>query len=1149
LHVNSTKLSMLPLKKIVIICSFLGWFLSTGAQRTYKPASVLANGSWYKLSVAAEGVYKIDAPFLSSLGISGPIPSTQIRILGNEGGMLPEANGTPRIDDLEELAITVEDGGDGLLNANDFILFYSPGPDKWTKDSVNKRFIHQKNLYTDKAFYFITIGGTGKRITTQSSPPSAFLNVASFDERFFHELDTFNFLSSGKEWFGEEFSSLPGRSLTRSFSLPLADIVPGQATLTSSVAGRSVNANSSFNVTVNGQLAQQLLITPVTTGQYDVFATQTEKTDNPAINQSSVSINYAYTPGSSNGQGWLNWFRFFCRRSLTLPTNGQLAFRDWNSVNNSTVQFNLSNTDAGTQVWDVTNPFQPVKMAATLSGNQLRFTNDALRLKEYVAFSSAFLIPKAEGRVANQNLHATIQADYLIITAPQFLSQAQRLAQFHQQRNNLVSVIATTEQIFNEFSGGIPDPVALRDFVKMYFDKYASTWNQKGKYLLLFGKGSFDYKNRITNNTNLVPAYESSSSVEPLSTYTSDDFFGFLEDAEDINSSVIINTLDIGIGRIPARNVDEAKSFIDKLFDYHSSSAFGPWRNTLNFIADDEDQNLHLQDAEVLTATVSTTSLLFNQQKIYLDAFQQESGSAGGRYPQANTVVNSNIYNGTLLWNYSGHGGPQRLAEEVIIDQNTVNNWSNQYRLPLFITATCDFAPYDNPFSNSLGENLITRAKTGAVALMTTTRLVFANSNRIMNNNYLKIALQPDAFGRYKSLGEAVQASKNLTYTTSGDIVNNRKFALLGDPAMTLAFPVLKAQATSINGKSILTQTDTLSALEFATVEGEVRDNAGLLQSNFNGTVYLSLFDKIRNINTLGNDATSIPVAFTDQTNVLFKGKASVTAGKFSFKFRLPKDINFQYGAGKISLYVQDGATDGAGFSTNVIVGGIAPGGSADNEGPEIKAFLNDDRFVNGSIANAAPVLLLNLSDSSGINTGSSGIDHDIVATLDNNNNQYFILNSFYETDLNSYQKGSVRFQLPSLAPGPHSLKIKAWDVVNNSSEYILNFTVINNEELRIDHVLNYPNPFSTRTAFWFEHNYPGIDLAARVDIFTVNGRRINTIQKTINTPGNRSIELDWNGRDEWGEKIGRGVYIYHLSVKAPNGKSAGKWERIVVLE
>jgi hypothetical protein len=510
-------------------------------------------------------------------------------------------------------------------------------------------------------------------------------------------------------------------------------------------------------------------------------------------------------------------------------------------------------------------------------------------------------------------------------------------------------------------------------------------------------------------------------------------------------------------------------------------------------------------------------------------------------------VIDNNIFNGALIWNYSGHGGPFRLAEEVVIDQQIVNRWNNRNRLPLLITATCDFAPFDNPTVSSLGENLLLRPATGAIGLMTTTRVVFAFSNRIMNNNYLRIAMQRDSSGGYKSLGEAVQEAKNFTYETSGDIINNRKFALLGDPALTLGFPTLKVKMISVNGNSITT-ADTLGATEFVTIDGIVTDNNNNLLTNFNGTVYLSLFDKPQTVTTLANDATSQAVPFTTQTSALFKGKVSAVNGAFSFKFKLPKDINFQFGSGKASLYAQDGVQDGAGFSNSIIIGGLGTGGVTDNEGPTIKAYLNDDRFVSGSIANEAPVLLLKLWDSSGINTGNAGIDHDIVATLDGDNRNYFVLNDFYETELNSYQQGTVRFQLPKLTPGRHTLTVKAWDVVNNSSETVLDFIVANDEELVLNNVLNYPNPFTTKTAFWFEHNKPGLDLKVKVEVFTVTGKIIKTLRQAINTTGNRSNDIEWDGRDEYGDKVGRGVYLYRLTVQY-NTKISSKLQRLVIIQ
>ena len=1139
---------MTAYRRILTMCLMALCLLEAAGQRTYKPASVLSTGNWFRLGVSKEGVYRMDLPFLASLGISGNIPSSQVRLFGNGGGMLPESNSEVPVDDLKENAIFISDGGDGVLDGSDFILFYARGPHHWIKDSLNKRFIHRKNIYSEEAFYYISIGGNGLRVPVQTATTPASSSVTSFDERYFHELDTINFLGSGKEWYGEEFSSAPGRTLSRSFNLPLNDLLMQQATLVTSVVARSINVGSRFHFAVNNQPVQQVDINPITAALYDLFAQQERKADQFMLNQNSAILNITYQQGSFNSQGWLNWFEFFARRNLQFNAGSQLLFRDWSSVGTGSVQFIISNAGADAQVWDVTDPFMPVVMNTVLSANQLRFTNDAQRLREYACFSGQHLQPRALGKVGNQNLHNSTEKDYLIISYPEFISQALRLAEFHQQRTSLNTLIVTPEQIFNEFSSGIPDPTAIRDFIKMYYDKYNATWNVSGKYVLFMGRASFDYKNRITNNTNFVPAYESVNSLDPLATYTSDDFFGFLDDNEDINSGVVINELDIGIGRIPARNIDEAKNFVDKVLDYHSAAAFGPWRNNLNFIADDEDFNLHLQDAEVLTATVSNTAPEFNQQKIYLDAFRQESGSAGGRYPQANAMINNNIFNGTLLWNYSGHGGPQRLAEEVVIDQQIVNNWNNRFKLPLFLTATCDFAPYDNPTLHSLGENLLVRPRTGAIALMTTTRVVFAFSNRILNNNYLKFALEPDASGRYKTLGEAMKVAKNYTYQTSGDLTNNRKFTLLGDPAMTLAFPLYNSVLTTVNGKDVSTQTDTLSAGEMVMMEGAVHDINGNALNNFNGTAYISVFDKVQSITTLANDATSQPVAFQTQENSLFRGKASVQNGKFSFSFKVPRDINYQYGNGKVSLYVQDGSRDGNGYSGNVIIGGISSSSLTDNEGPEIKAFMNDDRFVNGSITNASPVLLLKLADSSGINTGGAGVDHDIVATLDNDNDSYFILNNFYESEVDNYQAGTVRFQLPELSPGPHSLRIKAWDVMNNSSEYILDFIVVNSSELKIDHVLNYPNPFTTRTSFWFEHNQPGSDLSAKLEVFTVSGKLIKTITQTINTPGNRSSEIEWDGRDDFGQKIGRGVYVYRLRVRSLNGKTAEKWERLVIL-
>ncbi len=879
----------------------LGWCFSASwmamAQRVYTPHSVLSTGNWYKLKVKDPGVYKIDIPLLNTLGVNtSSLASNSIRLYGNGGHMLSESNNGPWTDDLVENSIMIIDGGDGVINGTDHILFYANGPEEWIKDSVNQRFSHRKNFYSDNAFYFLSVGGSGQRIP--NAPLVSFPNlvVTNFSERYYHELDTINFLYSGKEWYGEEFSSGPGKTLIRNFSVNIPNLVAAAPiVLQTNCVARSVGVSSRFDVTINDLPVAQAIINSVAGGTYDPVAQPATILANSPVTTGPVRIGYKYNPGSFNAQAWLNWFEFFTRRALSLNGVDQLLFRDWNSVGNNIAEFVLSQASAGTQVWEITDPLHPARMQGVFSGTEFRFINTCNQLREYIAFNPAnYLIPSSMGKISNQDIHNTAATDLLIITAPEFSVQALRLAQLHQQQNGLRYAVVTTEQIFNEFSAGQADPISIRDFAKMYFDKYGTDPLNKPRYLLLFGDASFDYKNRIINNSNLVPAYQNNFSLDPLSTYTSDDFFGFLDNTDDINSGIVTNLLDLGIGRVPAKNNEEAKNFVDKVAAYYSQQSLGPWRNNLSFIADDEDGNLHLQDAEVITTTTSTTGPVFNQQKIYLDAFQQEAGAGGSRYPQANQSSNNQIYNGTLIWNYNGHGGSRRLAEETILDAEIVNNWNNPFRLPLFITATCDFAPYDNPSINSLGENILLRPKTGAIALMTTTRLVFAFSNRIMNNNYLQFALQPGADGKYRSLGDAVKDAKNYTYQTSGDISNNRKFTLLGDPALTLSFPVLKVRTTKVNGIPAA-QADTLSSTEKILIEGEVTDISGNLLTGFNGTVYPTVFDKPYTINTLSNDPGSPVTNFQTQNHVLFKGKASVLNGRFSFDFKVPKDINYQY--------------------------------------------------------------------------------------------------------------------------------------------------------------------------------------------------------------------------------------------------------------
>jgi hypothetical protein len=1104
------------------------------AQRSYVPNSVLASGSWYKIAVKQEGVYKVDLTLLNGLGISGSsFSSASIRLYGNGGAMLDENNASFRPDDLFENPIEVVDGGDGQFNGSDYFLFYAPGPQRWVKDSVNQSFRHRKNLYADTAFYYITIGGNGRRLPLQNVPGTPNSTVTSFNERYFYENDLINMLNSGKEWYGEEFTTTAGGSSTRNFSVDWPGLLFTQpVTIVSDLAARSVGAASSFLVRLNGQQVQTVNLPSVSGNFLDAFATTSTQKNAATTSQSLLNVSINYAPIVASAKGWLNWFELHGRRSLSINGNTQLLFRDWQSVAAGAIaSYPINNNGVSTSVWEITDPLQPVKMVTTNGSLQTVFSNDASRLREYVGFTvTNALIPFTVGKINNQNLHNSSTADLIIVTHPALLSEAQRLAQFHVQRDGLRTVTLTTDQVYQEFSGGTPDPAAVRDLVKMYFDKAGNDLSKRPKHLLLFGSASYDYRYRITGNSNLVPGYESINSLDPLSTYTSDDFFGLLEDADNINLNDPTATIDIAIGRIPARNTDEAKTMVDKIIRYHAKESLGVWRNHSVFVADDKDQNLHLNDAESVSANAKSANPLFNQSKIYLDAYPVVSSSGGARYPAVNDAIVNQVFNGTLIFNYSGHGSYQRLAEEAVLTQEELNRFNNPNRLPLFITASCDFAPHDDPSKNSLGSGILTGNINGAIALLTTTRLVFANSNREMNDNYLQIALKPNASGQYLSLGESVRQAKNYTSLNSGDLLNNRKFTLLGDPAMRLAFPELRLQLATINGLPI-SASDTLRALQKYTFTGMVTDGAGNPVTNFNGNIFPTVYDKQQAVKTLGNDASSIVTSFNQQLGVLYKGNAAVTNGQFSFSFIMPKDISQQTGPARISLYAADGVRDANGVNSSLYVGGSGSNTVTDNIGPVLKPYLNDDKFMNGGITNENPVLFVKLSDSSGINTSGNGIGHDITAVIDGNERNVLVLNNFYTAYQNSYQQGQVVFQLPTLTEGKHSIRIKAWDVANNSGEAVLDFIVVKQQKPVITHVRNFPNPFWESTTFSFEHNQPNTNLDIAINIYAASGALVKQIKQTVNTGGTRNCQINWRGDTQSGAKLAKGIYIYKIVV------------------
>lgn len=1127
---------------------------TTGA-RVYANESVLSSGNFYKIAVSAQGIYKIDYNYLiNTFGIDpSAINPANIRVFGNGGEMIAEDNAIPRADDLIENAIKVVDGNDGQFNPGDYFLFYANGPHAIVKDSLKKSFYHLSNIYSDLSFYFICFDkGVGKRIANGNNPSSANVNVVSYNDVMFTEKDSSNLGKFGKSWWGDEFSEQPGRYLNRSynFDIPAIDLSTPIAIRTK-FGAVSYSSSTSFNVYANGQYLHASSLPLVGSTYADSVIETADLTTPFTMNSTALQVELRFNKSGNSSAGYLDFIEVNARRFLQF--NGYLNFADWNSVAPGNVaNFQISNATSSMFVWDITNPLEPVQMNTQLVGTTANFIMDASVLRRYVANDgSLVMIPSYIEKTPNQNLHQYIAKDYFIISHPLLKPEAERLAAHHMAKRGLRTSIITPQEIYNEFASGAQDVSAIRDFLKMVYDK--ASLADIPKYVLFMGDASYDYKNRIKNNTNLVPTFQTNESNDKIYGYCTDDFFGFLDDNENINNfnGVHVNTLDIGIGRIPVSSLAKASDVVTKIIHYDSPASFGPWKNNMTFNADDGDGGGHLVDGEVMSQFVNDSLPNYNNYKIYVDGYNEESTPAGPRTPEANKAVNNQLFNGTFLMNYNGHGGPVGWCEERIFSMTDINQLTNYNKLPLFITATCDFAPFDDPAIVSAGEVLLNKPDGGAIALMTTTRLVYQDQNRTMNLNYMASGFRPMSNGQFPALGDAYRLSKNLRYVTYIDpfsASNFRKFALLGDPALPLAFPTYAIKTDSVNGVSISIALDTLKALGKYTISGHVADKQGNLLSNFNGIVYPVIFDKPKKLSTLQNGNDNPKKEYFVQNNILFKGKASVQNGKFSFTFVVPKDINYQIDKGKISYYADNTIEDASGHDKTIYIGGSNPNAIADNAGPIIKSYLNDEKFVNGGITTTNSTLLLKLSDDNGINYTGNSVGHDITASLDGNPQNTYILNNFFESSLDNYKEGSIRFPLNNLTEGPHTLFIKAWDISNNSSEAKLDFVVVSNDKGQLNHVYNYPNPFTTKTKFMFEHNMPGQNLSVLIHIYSATGKTVKTIRSVINTEGTRSDEIEWDGLDEFGDKIGKGVYVYKLSVKSANGFSDSKYQKLILL-
>ncbi len=1119
--------------------------LFASAAIPHADSSVLARGNWYRLAVTQSGIYQVTWQDIQFLGVDpSSVDVAKIRIYGNGSGMLPEVNSALRIDDLREISIQVNDGGDGHFDISDHILFYGESADKWNYDRLTRFYTHQRNLYSDTTYYFLNFDqGPGKRVALIPSDTSVANNFSSvFDDYALHELDQRNLIRSGKEWYGETFDNVKNEQAFPFFFPHIDSLTPVRVKW---YVAANAPVPSYFYLSQAGTKIDSLRLDSTNPSEFTRAGMWKFKLTSIPKPVGDQTLTLRYGMPTSNSKGWLNFLEISCRRNLVW-NDTQMLFRDISSTGEGKVtEFTIKNANSAILVWDVSKPASIRAVETTLVDGMLKFKRTTDSLREFIAFKGAFLKPVIyAGTVQNQNIHANQPTTLVIVTNPLFLAQAEQLSEFHSQHNGLSSQVVLSTQIYNEFACGQTDPTAIRDYIKMLYDR--GTVETRPRYLLLIGDGSYDPKNRIPGNNNLIPTFQSVESLDGTKTYITDDYFGIMADNSGQESNGLI---DIGIGRFPVSTAAEAQIMVDKIIHYSSAEfpVMSDWRNTLTFVADDENQNLHFNQAEELCAIVKTKYPVFNVNKIYFDAYKLVEIPGGSRFPDANIALNDAVAKGSLIVNYTGHGGESGWSYEQVLTTTDILSWDNKDKLPVFVTATCEFSRFDNPERYTAGEMLILQPDGGAIALYSTTRLAFAGSNIMLNTSFFRHLMDRDSDGKYVKMGDLIRLSKNDNSNKS----DLRNFVLLGDPAQSIAFSQYNVRTSELNGHPV-NQTDTVKGMSTVTLKGRIEDGEGQRIKTFYGKVNCKVYDKPVTSTTLGNrpdNRESYPANFNIQNSLLFKGDVPVDSGEFHVSFVVPKNISLQMGPGKISYFAYNDNSEASGYTDQIVIGGRDESVIAENQGPDIALYMDDRFFVNGGETGNAAILLADLFDTNGINSLGLGIGHEIEIVLDNDRAGAMVLNDYFAPEFNSYTRGTLAFPLNGLSTGKHTLSLKAWDMFDNSSQKEISFYVPGHSELQVKNVLNAPNPLIEYTNFVFQpQQFDGGGLDVQIKIYNLQGIQVCTLDHSYPDASVTSPKITWDGTDSNGNLLSNGIYPYKIIFKATNGSYTETAQKLMIL-
>ncbi|MDN5202661.1 type IX secretion system sortase PorU [Fulvivirgaceae bacterium BMA10] len=1102
--------------------------------------SVLSDGQFYKFAIKKNGVYKLTYEFLEEVGVDVElVDPKQIKVYGNGGGMLPQKSSTFRYTDLIENPILVIGEDDGVFDREDYILFYGEGSSKHFYDAENALFRTTQHLYDTANYYFLNISDKpGKRITTVHESQEKGVAINTFNDFIYHESELINVIGSGRLWFGEELND-ENPNLQFQYNIPgLLD--NSQISLDVAVMSRSNMANT-FNFQLNNLNVGSLKVASVNSLTYGKQAETNDgifEMTNQGIND-VIKFAIQYDDPSGNS-GYLDHFNINFERRLQLY-EGQTIFRSIGSTQNDISEFIIDQVHGQCLIWDITDPLKPKKQDFSLSGSSGSFSTATEKLKEFVVFDPLLAeAPDFIENVNNQNLHSLAAPNLLIIINELFFEEAQRLADFRKKHDGLSVEVVQLDQIYNEFSSGKQDVSAIRDFIRLLYKK-----DNNLKYVLLFGDASYDYKNVNEGNTNFVPTYQSRNSLHNVHSYVSDDYFGFLEDHEGewIESNFINNhDLDVGVGRLPITTTQEAKLIVDKLIHYSAGQeSLGDWRTKIAFVADDGNASKFQYQSDYLASFVEDTYKNYTADRVFIDAFPKVKEGNFTKSQEVRQRINEHLDNGVLILDYIGHGGETAWTNDGILDIEMVKGWENWNNLPIFLTATCEFGRFDEWQRRSGAEHALLNPKGGTIALLTTSRPVFINTNFDISKAFYESVLEPIE-GAPPRLGDIMRKTKNAAIAG----INNRNFTLLGDPSMQLAYPKEEIVITKVNNIPASGEL-TLDPLSKITISGEVR-NRDLKDEHFNGVLEIQVFGEKSEVTTLGNDGNPV-MSFKNWEDILFKGKFSVKNGHFEFDFILPGSLTNGIQNGRISLYAKhnDNIIDAAGSREDVLISDRS-GPVTDVLGPEIKLFIDHKDFKSGGNVSNNIKLIAELLDESGINTSElSG--KGIKAILDGDETNIFHLNDFYETSLDNVTEGHLQFPINDIVEGKHFLRLEASDLFGNTSSKTIEFNVVEEGTVLLQNLEVFPNPSRYHTDFSFTFKNPGEELKVIILIYNSHGKVIKVIEETLTDLINSTQTIRWDRTDDRGRVVKSGIYVYAFYFRSIFNRQASKRGKIMVMD